>query len=71
VEDRKYLIDAAVVRTLKARKTISHTDLFQEVSRILRFPLDNDMLKARIDYLLDAEYMERDGKAENVYHYIA
>jgi hypothetical protein len=37
--DRKFFIDAAVVKTMKARKEIKHVDLTQEVIRLVRFPL--------------------------------
>lgn len=40
LNDRKYLIDAAVVRTMKARKTVPQTELFEEVIRLVRFPMD-------------------------------
>jgi hypothetical protein len=35
LEDRKYAIDSAVVRVMKARKMMSHNDLIAEVSRQL------------------------------------
>jgi cullin-4 len=71
VQDRKYLIDAAVVRTMKARRTVSHTDLVTEVVRLVRFPLDIPVLKQRIEQLMESEYMKRDEKEFSLYHYIA
>jgi cullin-4 len=40
LQDRKYLIDAAIVRTMKAKRTVTHNDLVTEVIRLVRFPLD-------------------------------
>ena len=71
MQDRKYLIDAAVVRTMKARRTVTHTDLVTEVVRLVRFPLDIPVLKQRIEQLMESEYMKRDEKEFSLYHYIA
>mmetsp|Transcript_43212 Transcript_43212/g.41558 ORF Transcript_43212/g.41558 Transcript_43212/m.41558 type:complete len:106 (+) Transcript_43212:661-978(+) len=71
LQDRKYLIDAAVVRTMKARRTVHHTELVQEVIRLVRFPLDISMLKHRIEQLIDGEYMRRDDQETQTYHYVA
>ena len=35
LEDRKYSIDSALVRVMKARKTLSHNDLIAEVTHQL------------------------------------
>jgi hypothetical protein len=40
LQDRKCIIDAAIVRTMKARRTVIHNDLVTEVIRLVRFPLD-------------------------------
>eukprot|EP00347_Sterkiella_histriomuscorum_P013206 403365600 len=71
LQDRKYLIDAAVVRTMKARRTVPHNDLITEVIRLVRFPLDIQGFKQRVEHLIETEYMRRDEKEFNVYHYIA
>jgi hypothetical protein len=37
--DRQYQIDAAIVRTMKARKTLTHSLLVSELFTQLKFPL--------------------------------
>jgi cullin-4 len=71
LQDRKYLVDAAIVRTLKARRTATHSDLITEVIRLVRFPLDIGMLKQRVENLIEGEYMKRDESDTNLFHYIA
>lgn len=45
IADRKFFIDAAVVKTMKARKIVRHSDLILEVIRLVRFSLEIDTLK--------------------------
>jgi FAD synthase len=45
IMERKFIIEAAVVRTMKARQTLQHNDLVTEVIRLVRFPLDISVLK--------------------------
>lgn len=72
-EDRKYAIDSVIVRVMKARKTFSHNELIAEVSRQLadRFPTSPQVLKMRIESLIEREYLARDKNSANVYHYVA
>jgi cullin-4 len=38
VQDRQYQMDAAIVRIMKSRKTLSHNLLISELFAQLRFP---------------------------------
>lgn len=38
-QDRQYQIDAAIVRTMKTRKTLSHQLLVSELYEQLKFPI--------------------------------
>uniref|UniRef100_A0A7S2H4D2 Cullin family profile domain-containing protein n=1 Tax=Octactis speculum TaxID=3111310 RepID=A0A7S2H4D2_9STRA len=74
VEERSYLIDACVVRTMKARKRMTHNDLVSEVATQLQTfqakPLD---IKRRIENLIERDYLERseqDGQPKG-YNYLA
>ena len=70
-EDRNFETQAAIVRILKSRKTISHQELVAEVIKatISRGVLDPKDIKKNIDRLIEKDYMEREDG--NMYSYIA
>ncbi|XP_048396253.2 cullin-4A-like isoform X1 [Stegostoma tigrinum] len=70
-QDRQYQIDAAIVRIMKMRKTLSHNHLVAELYNQLKFPVKPGDLKKRIESLIDRDYMERDKDNANQYHYVA
>jgi len=70
-QDRQYQIDAAIVRTMKARKTLTHSLLVSELYQQLSFPLKPPDIKKRIESLIDREYLERDPGSSSVYRYLA
>ncbi|KTG03182.1 hypothetical protein cypCar_00000454 [Cyprinus carpio] len=70
-QDRQYQIDAAIVRIMKMRKTLSHNLLVSEVYNQLKFPVKPADLKKRIESLIDRDYMERDKDNPNQYNYVA
>ncbi|XP_078403522.1 cullin-4B [Cetorhinus maximus] len=70
-QDRQYQIDAAIVRIMKMRKTLSHNLLVSEVYNQLKFPVKPADLKKRIESLIDRDYMERDKENTNQYNYVA
>ena len=72
-EDRRHLLEAAIVRIMKARKLLNHNDLIAEVSRQLsaRFVPDPQSVKKRIESLIEREYLERDEGDRRVYRYMA
>eukprot|EP01059_Diplonema_ambulator_P033425 TRINITY_DN6975_c2_g1_i2.p1 TRINITY_DN6975_c2_g1~~TRINITY_DN6975_c2_g1_i2.p1 ORF type:complete len:782 (+),score=321.41 TRINITY_DN6975_c2_g1_i2:2078-4423(+) len=71
-EDRKYSIQAAIVRLMKSRKTMSHTTLVTDVIAQLQgtFKPTNTDVKKNIENLIEKDYLERtpDGKS---YKYLA
>ena len=71
-EDRKYLIEAAIVRIMKTRKRLDHLSLVTEVTRqlLIRFKPDPTLIKRRIESLIDREYLER-SQDRRVYNYLA
>ena len=68
-QDRQYQIDAAIVRIMKMRKTLSHNLLLTELYNQLKFPVKPPDLKKRIESLIDRDYMERD--RDNANNYVA
>uniref|UniRef100_A0A0L8HIV0 Cullin-4A n=1 Tax=Octopus bimaculoides TaxID=37653 RepID=A0A0L8HIV0_OCTBM len=70
-QDRQYQVDAAIVRIMKTRKTLSHNLLISELYNQLKFPVKPADLKKRIESLIDRDYMERDKDNPNTYHYVA
>lgn len=69
--DRLYLIDAVLVRIMKARKTILHQQLIPQVMEQVKVPAQPADIKNRIESLIEREYMERDSKDRNRYNYLA
>jgi len=69
--DRVYQVDAAVVRIMKTRKTLSHNELVSQLIHQLRFPVKASDLKKRIESLIEREYMKRDSENVNNYIYVA
>lgn len=69
--DRLYLIDAVLVRIMKARKTILHQQLIPQVLEQVKVPAQPNDVKKRIESLIEREYMERDEKDRNRYNYLA
>ena len=63
--------DAAIVRTMKARKSLTHSLLVSELFTQLKFPLKPPDIKKRIESLIDREYLERDPANSSLYKYLA
>jgi len=71
-EDRSIAVEAAIVRIMKARKTLSHQQLVSEVLKQLAFFQPNPkVIKSRIEHLIDREYLERDTNNASQYKYLA
>jgi len=72
-EDRRHLVEAAIVRIMKSRKSLGHNDLFAEVTRQLsvRFNPSPQFVKKRIESLIEREYLERSQQDHRLYTYVA
>ncbi|UKZ77497.1 hypothetical protein TrVFT333_005219 [Trichoderma virens FT-333] len=74
-QTRAHIVDAAIVRIMKARKELNHSQLVSEVLSQLvgRFKPEVSLIKRRIEDLIVREYLERpdeDG-APSMYRYVA
>jgi len=70
-KDRQYQIDAAVVRIMKTRKSLTELQLTTEILGHLRFPVQVPDLKKRIESLIEREFLERDEEDTTVLRYMA
>eukprot|EP00607_Mallomonas_marina_P010807 CAMPEP_0182421016 /NCGR_PEP_ID=MMETSP1167-20130531/6181_1 /TAXON_ID=2988 /ORGANISM="Mallomonas Sp, Strain CCMP3275" /LENGTH=798 /DNA_ID=CAMNT_0024597697 /DNA_START=51 /DNA_END=2447 /DNA_ORIENTATION=+ len=71
-EDRGIAIEAAIVRIMKARKTLSHQQLVAEtLTQLSFFQPQPKVVKRRIEALIDREYLARDDDNPNTYKYLA
>ncbi|GFR52348.1 hypothetical protein Agub_g14894 [Astrephomene gubernaculifera] len=72
-KDRRYAIDAAIVRIMKSRKVLQHQTLVMEVIQQLQrmFKPDLKLIKKRIEDLIQREYLERDKDNPTLFKYLA
>lgn len=72
-ESRRHLVEASIVRIMKARKSLHHNDLIAETTRQLssRFVPTPQFVKKRIESLIEREYVERSSDDRRMYTYVA
>ncbi|KAF5364006.1 hypothetical protein D9756_000828 [Leucocoprinus leucothites] len=71
--DRKMYLDAAIVRIMKANKTMMYEKLKTATIDAVKnhFVPQVDVIKQRVDALVETEYLERDKTERNKFHYVA
>ena len=71
VAERKYLIEASIIRFMKNKKMIDHNELTSEVIKSLSssFVPNILLIKQRIESLIERQYMKRSEKSYNIYIY--
>uniref|UniRef100_A0A0N4ZRT9 CULLIN_2 domain-containing protein n=1 Tax=Parastrongyloides trichosuri TaxID=131310 RepID=A0A0N4ZRT9_PARTI len=71
--DRKAEIDAAIVRVMKARKSLNHNNLITEVTNVLckRFRPEILTIKRCIETLIERDFLKRNEKDSKIYEYVA
>jgi cullin 1 len=72
-KDRRYAIDASIVRIMKSRKFLPHQQLVLECIEQLgrMFKPDFKVIKKRVEDLIAREYLERDKDNPNMFKYLA
>jgi len=69
--DRRHIVDATIIRIMKARKRLNHTALMDEVlTRCILFKPQPAMVKTQVEHLINREFLERDDADRSVYLYI-
>jgi cullin 3 len=70
---RRPVIEACIMRVMKARQTLEHHVLLETVREHLsrRFEPDPRMVKTVLDVLIDRDFLRRDDASPNVYHFVA
>jgi cullin 1 len=76
VEDRSFVLDACIVRTMKARKRMAHSALIAEVmQQLTAFKPESTAVKKRLEALIEREFLARhegsDGAWTREYDYLA
>lgn len=71
--NRKYELEACIVRTMKSRKVLQHTELMSEVVEqcAKRFKPQIKDIKKAIDSLIDRDYIKRKEDCPNLFEYIS
>ncbi|KAM1034362.1 hypothetical protein ACFX2A_038642 [Malus domestica] len=72
-KERRYAIDAAIVRIMKSRKVLEHQQLVTECVEQLRHKFKPDIraIKKQIEGLIIRDYLERDKEDRNLFKYLA
>ncbi|XP_075486880.1 cullin-1-like [Primulina tabacum] len=72
-KDRRYAIDASIVRIMKSRKVLGYQQLVMECVEQLgcTFKPDVKAIKKRIEDLITRDYLERDRENPNLFKYLA
>lgn len=72
-DDRRHVVEAAIVRIMKARRRLDHNSLIAEVTKQLRdrFVPQPAFIKKRIESMIERDYIERTSENRNVYSYLA
>lgn len=70
--ERRYQIEACIIRVMKSRKVMQHSLLVAEVcAQLAKFKPKPLVIKKRIESLIEREYLERAPGDRKVYNYLA
>ncbi|CAD8126267.1 unnamed protein product [Paramecium sonneborni] len=70
-KQREFVVDSQLVRLMKSKKTVKHHELLENCQCMISiFKPDILFIKKRIENLIEREYIRRDEKDWNIYHYL-
>ena len=69
---RNLVVDACIVRLMKARRKLHHSELVVSVTEQLKdkFKPQPRVIKERALHLIESDYLQRDPDDKNIYHYM-
>ena len=70
-ENRKFQIDAMIMKILKEKKSLTHNELMQEIIQRMNFPVETSFTKTRIESLIEKDYIKRNAQNSAAYDYNA
>ncbi len=72
-DDRKHLLDAAIVRIMKAKKEQTYENLKMDTIAAVKnhFAPQMEEIKKRVDALVESEYLERSTEDRSIFRYLA
>jgi cullin 3 len=72
-DDRRYAIEAAMIKVMKARRKTDYQNLLTETTRLLapRFNPEPQQIKQRLESLIERGYIERSEEDKRVFKYVA
>jgi hypothetical protein len=68
-EDRKHVVDAYLMKTLKLKKQMNSADLICCILKLIKFPCEISLVQSRIVNLVSNGYLNRDEKDEEIIKY--
>ena len=69
--ERQEILEALIVRIMKARKTLQLNALIEEIVRqVTLFQVQPQLIKERIESLIEREYLKRDETDRNIFVYL-
>ena len=72
-DDRRYAIEAAIIKVMKAHRKMDYNNLMQETVRMLaiRFSPEPQQIKVRVESLIERGYIERSEEDKRIFKYVA
>jgi hypothetical protein len=72
MESRKFAVEAAIVRVMKAHGTLGHAELADSVTRALyHFDAPMRLIKSCVEELIEREFLRRHATQADAYEYLA